>query len=374
MSAVSLAVAAPAAAVQKPSGDSGPKPPPVTGAVSVLKTDSITGAPLAAAVFQLWRETNGVPGLQTGGVTPDTVVGANCTTPTSGICSRTVPVGTYYWLELTPPPGYDVIGSPVFGPLTLTPANASTGVQVTAPNLQAPPPKPDVVPITIIKTDAETGATLAGAVFELWIETNNIPGLQMTGPTPDTFVTGFSCTTTENGRCSSVSLTGRTHYFVETAPPDGYQLPADPVFPITPTNADLPAGATSTAQNTLIKGSIKVHKTDKKNGRKLAGAVFQLWQETNGVPGLQTTASNSTPADTTTGPACSTDHTGVCLFEPLGPGTYYLQETDVPEGFVLPDNPVTGPYTITPDNADQPIHVDIANKRGEPGKDKNGKS
>ncbi|MEE1821481.1 prealbumin-like fold domain-containing protein, partial [Streptomyces sp. BE20] len=97
-----------------------------------MKTDANTAAPLAGGVFDLWEETNGVPGLQTSGVNPDTQVGAACTTGANGLCVRTVEVGTYYWRETAAPPGYQLPASPVFGPLVLTPANASAGVQVTA--------------------------------------------------------------------------------------------------------------------------------------------------------------------------------------------------------------------------------------------------
>ncbi|MFF0448891.1 collagen binding domain-containing protein [Streptomyces sp. NPDC004609] len=255
----------------------------------------------------------------------------------------------------------------------------ATGAGLAALALAAPPaaalhPSDPATPVkgavSVLKTDGGTGAPLAGAVFQLWRESNGVPGLQTTasGSTPaDTFL--FACTTPANGVCGRF-VPVDTYYWRETTPPDGYRLPANPVYgPFTPT---VPNGITVTAPDDLVKGRIKVRKTDAKNGKKLAGAVFRLWRETNGVPGLQTKASNGTPTDTAVGTGCSTDHAGVCLFAPLGPGTYYLQETDVPEGYVLPDNPVTGPYTITADNADEPIVVDIENKRGEPGKGKAG--
>ncbi|MFD8753274.1 choice-of-anchor A family protein, partial [Kitasatospora sp. NPDC059577] len=47
--------------------DCGNAPAP-TAATSVTKADSATSQPLAGATFQLWRETNGIPGLQTTGV------------------------------------------------------------------------------------------------------------------------------------------------------------------------------------------------------------------------------------------------------------------------------------------------------------------
>ncbi|MQY10661.1 hypothetical protein SRB5_07730 [Streptomyces sp. RB5] len=81
-------------------------------------------------------------------------------------------------------------------------------------------------------------------------------------------------------------------------------------------------------------GSVTVRKTSSRTGGPLAGAVFQLWRETNGTPGLQRT-------DTRVGAACATDQRGECLFDDLAAGTYYLRETDVPEGYVLPEHRVT---------------------------------
>ncbi|MFB6890328.1 collagen binding domain-containing protein, partial [Kitasatospora sp. NPDC056327] len=217
--------------------------PPVTGEVRVLKTDAVTNAPLAGGVFQLWEETNGVPGLQTTGATPDTQVGTSCTTGADGLCTRTVEVGTYYWLETAAPAGYVLPANPVFGPLVLTAANASTGVQVTAPNAAQPPVTGEV---RVLKTDAATGLPLAGGVFQLWEETNGIPGLQTTGATPDTQV-GTPCTTGADGLCTRTVPVG-VYYWLETAAPTGYLLPADPVFgPLLLTPANASAGVQITA-------------------------------------------------------------------------------------------------------------------------------
>ncbi|MFF3171968.1 choice-of-anchor A family protein [Streptomyces sp. NPDC057900] len=232
-------------------------PPPVTGEVRVLKTDADSGAPLAGADFELWRETNGVDGLQTSGTDPDTLV-TTCTTPASGVCAETTTVGTYYWRETGAPDGYELPDPAVFGPLTLTEADADTGVQTEAANT------------------------------------------------------------------------------------------AEPVPPGT--------------------GSITVEKTDAKNGQPLAGAVFELWRETNDVPGLQTTG---TDPDTLADAGCSTDAAGECAFDDLPLGEYYLRETAVPEGYVLPADPVSGPYEVTEANSSQGVTVELANERGEPceGKD-----
>ncbi|MFJ6778994.1 collagen binding domain-containing protein [Streptomyces yangpuensis] len=115
-----------------PPGCEGPGAP--LGDVRVVKVDASTGVPLGGAVFQPWEETNGIPGLQTTGIDPDTPLGAACTTATDGTCTRTVETGTYYWQETQAPPGYDLPADPVFGPLVLTEENAAEGVTVTAAN------------------------------------------------------------------------------------------------------------------------------------------------------------------------------------------------------------------------------------------------
>ncbi|WP_369795037.1 SpaA isopeptide-forming pilin-related protein [Kitasatospora sp. NRRL B-11411] len=66
-----------------------------SGTTKVTKVDAETGEPLAGAVFQLWRETNGHPGLQALGANADTKVGEPCTTGDDGVCAaQDLPLGT----------------------------------------------------------------------------------------------------------------------------------------------------------------------------------------------------------------------------------------------------------------------------------------
>ncbi|WP_327230634.1 choice-of-anchor A family protein [Streptomyces murinus] len=222
--------------------------PPVTGEVRVHKIDEETGAALAGAVFQLWRETNGVPGLQTGGADPDTHV-TDCTTGADGRCGATTEAGTYYWRETGAPDGYELPDPDVFGPLTLSAENASAGVEATVRDTRTPvPPVPGAIELT--KTDAANGAPLAGAVFEAWRETNGVDGLQTTGPNPDTR-TGAACTTDAAGHCAFGDLPLGLYYLRETAVPNGYVLPANQVFgPLTVTEESGTAPVPITVTNT----------------------------------------------------------------------------------------------------------------------------
>ncbi|MGK4579179.1 SdrD B-like domain-containing protein [Kitasatospora sp. HPMI-4] len=117
------------------------------GVLRVVKRDP-HGRPLAGAEFQLWKKTDGTDGLQTTGPNPDTPVGKPCTTGDDGVCERTGTPGTYYWQEISPPPGYTVPDGGVFGPLVLTFANLHRGVCIRVVNWpsHSHPPTPTPSP------------------------------------------------------------------------------------------------------------------------------------------------------------------------------------------------------------------------------------
>ncbi|MFI6642755.1 choice-of-anchor A family protein [Streptomyces sp. NPDC050504] len=339
---------------------------PVTGTVRVLKRDKDTGAPLAGAVFELWNESNGVSGLQTDGAAPDTRVGDACTTDAGGECARSSrPLGTYYWRETAAPTGYDLPDPNVFGPLELTEANADQGVSVTAENTRHTGPVTRVK-LSVVKRDAATGKPLAGAVFELWHETNGKAGLQTGGASPDTR-SGRPCTTPGNGTCSRTVAPG-TYYWRETRAPAGYVVGKAVLGPIVLTDDDAEKGVVVVATNkkkAVVEGSIALRKKDGKSGAALHGAVFQLWRESNGRAGLQTSGARR---DTLVDRGCATDTRGRCTFPKLKPGAYYLRETEVPDGYLLPKNPVSGPHRVTGTGAGKVVTVTLTNKRGEHGK------
>ncbi|MCX5295721.1 choice-of-anchor A family protein [Streptomyces sp. NBC_00193] len=340
---------------------------PVTGAVSVTKRDDADN-PLAGATYELWQETNGTPGAQFTSPGGDTKVD-DCVTPASGICSRTVPLGTYYWRETQAPDGYRLAENPV-AELTLTEQNAAAGASASMSNAKLP----GSAEVVLRKSDADGGALLSGARFELWREANAVTGLQTTGATPDEQLAG-SCTTDAQGSCTVQLPVGERYYWRETQAPAGYDLPADPVTPF-----DLDAGHVTTGlvvgvtdertEDPDYEGSIEVLKKDAKTKRPLRGAVFEVWKETNSTAGLQTRGINP---DIKATAGCATDGAGACSFPGLEEGWYYVVETAVPEGYVLPRNRVTGPLHLDESTPDHRLVVTLENKRdhhGKGGKDK----
>ncbi|MGW6708999.1 choice-of-anchor A family protein [Streptomyces sp. NPDC054956] len=338
------------------------EPVPVVGEVSVLKEDG-AGGPLAGAAYELWRETNGTPGAQFTGSDADTKV-ADCVTPASGICSRTVPLGTYYWRETKAPDGYELAENSV-AELTLTAQNASAGARGRMSNAKLPAS----AEVVLWKSAKDTGAFLPGARFELWRETNDTEGLQTGGGDPDEKL-DVSCTTDTQGSCTVRLPVGERYYWREVQAPPGYDLPADPVTPFDLGEDDVRTGIVVNVTNEKREdpeytGSIKVLKKDAKTKRPLRGAVFEVWRETNNTPGLQTRGIN---ADRLERAGCATDRDGVCEFPRLEEGWYYVVETAVPEGYVLPANRVTGPLHLDAQTPDHRLVITLQNKRDDHGK------
>lgn len=167
------------------------KDPEIKGSLTVTKVDAGTKAPLANAKFELRDATNRV--VQTG------VTDAN-----GQLSFNELALGTYQLIEVTAPTGYQLNTEAQQVVISDDAANQTVTVADMA--------VPVVVPkgrLTITKVDSATGATLAGATFDLKDTTGKV------------VATGV---TNAQGQLSFADLTLDSYTLVETAAPKGYQL------------------------------------------------------------------------------------------------------------------------------------------------------
>jgi uncharacterized surface anchored protein len=103
------------------------------------------------------------------------------------------------------------------------------------------------------------------------------------------------------------------------------------------------------------------------HGNLLAGATLELWRETNGVTGLQTTANGGTPADTKVG-SCTSNQSGCTFTNITIAGVYYGHEATAPNGYNKGPDPAaqtividgTGhSYTFTFTDSPAPGQIDV---------------
>lgn len=155
----------------------------------------------------------------------------------------------------------------------------------------------------LVKTDNETGATLAGAEFSLYNDTNQ--ELQS------------GLTTDENGELTITDLDLGTYTLKETKAPTGYKL-SDKTweFAITTGQTD---PVEVQAKNEKAVGDVILTKVDEETGAKLAGAKFNLLNASGEI--IQTNLTS--------------DANGEIHVQNLAAGDYTFEETEAPEGYEL---------------------------------------
>lgn len=322
------------------------------GKICLMKTDD-AGAALSGAEFTLYDEN--MVALKTG----KTMTAAEASAMGSGAAEgqlyfKDLTYGTYYVQETKAPDTLDasivyqrdnqVYKVVVDSDTLVTKYTDADGNQqnLTIQNkrLSTTPP---LISFKVKKTDAESDATLADAVFELY--KNGV-------------ATGITAVTNSSGiayfkRISVETDAADTSYeVIEKTAPAGYRAPTavDRILfasnkselniyadadttPKTETEiawaGDYKLTATSeasaTIKNTPIKGKIWVTKTGASAATLLKDAEFTLYKADQTTKVVITGLTN--PA--------KTNEKGIAVFENLPCGTYYLKETGAPDGYSM---------------------------------------
>ncbi|WP_033597278.1 MSCRAMM family protein, partial [Enterococcus faecalis] len=254
------------------------------GSIKIVKQDKESKKRLTGAEFQ-WKDTvTGKAGTVTVG-TDGTITIPNL------YVNR-----TYEITETKAPVGY-VLDKTVHK-VTLTTAQANKVVTVTVDNVA------QKGSIKIVKQDKDSKKRLTGAEFQ-WKDT-------VTGKT-GTVTVGTDGTIT----ISNLSV-NRTYEITETKAPVGYVLDKT-VHKVTLTTAQANKVVTVAIGNVAQFGSIQIIKTDRQTGKRLAGAVFEWKDTTNGYTSR-----------------IVTDKNGIAKVSGLSVNrTYELKEVIAPSGYHL---------------------------------------
>ena len=261
------------------------------GWLKLIKTDAVTGAKLAGAVFSLADNEDFTDAITLATAADGTVTSAALTP------------GTWYAKETLAPAGY-VLDSTVH---TVTVELGKTAEVALLNDPQSF--------LKIIKTDADTGAALAGAEFSL---ADN-----------EDFTGAITLTTTADGTVTSAALTSGTWYVRETKAPAGYVLDST-VHTVT---VALGKTAEVALTNSAVPGQLQLLKVNAEDGMPLEDAAFNIYSDE--------ALTDLVASDTT-------DENGEINVDNLTPGTYWVLETRAPENFILNDTAI--PVTITANN------------------------
>lgn len=254
----------------------------LTGIV-IEKTDSVTGAPLDGAVFEIAHENGNIVGTYT-------------TDAAGHIQTEPLTPGRYTIKEKVAPTGY-----------ILDDAVKTVTVKENEPTI-VPFTNKAMTGIVIEKTDNKTGAPLEGAKFEIRNSTNAVV---------ETIITDAS------GRAETQTLTPGRYTVKELNAPDGYIL--DETVKVIEVKTGSPAIVPVT--NRKMSG-IMIYKTDLNTGAALAGAQFEVSEVGGKVIGTYTT-----------------DEAGIIEIPNLTPGNYTIKEIQAPDGYILDSSAKTAVVT-----------------------------
>ncbi|WP_416147559.1 Cna B-type domain-containing protein [Salipaludibacillus sp. HK11] len=287
----------------------------ITGEVGSLQVTKVdfddTDEVLEGATFELYDET-GVVLLRT------------ATTDANGIAAfNNLLYSNYLLKESEAPEGY-VAGIEDTVTVTVNQVNSEITVKNKLIHGSA----------EMKKVDAEDGSGLEGALFEV----QTVSGYFVRTVTSD-----------ENGFVSTGDLRPGNYQLVETQAPFGFTILDDEPIPfeIELGQQDPIEIGTGTIENEVRATSIKLTKKDDINGKTLEDAAFTLIY----VSGKYTVDEQ----------IATTNEDGIVIFDDLKPGTYQIEESASPEGYIISDEPIEVEVTLNHVHHTQTIIVEVEN-------------
>ena len=260
--------------------------------LKIVKTDALTGEPIAGVGFIVKKAE---------GKTENTVV----TDENGEAVLSHLDTGIYEVIEKSVPDGYLLDNNPQL--VTLAPNRTSV---VRFRNY----PKPS---LTINKVDSITKDVLKGAKFNIVYASNNT----FTGEINDM----GSFQTDENGQIKLYNLKDGWYKITETEAPDGYKIKdkAQEIYIRAGENKEV------TFENIPLSALV-IKKVDAVTGKVLQGAKFRV-RYLSGTSGTGGTVIGE----------YTTSVNGTIVINRLKAGTYIVEETKAPDGYIVNDAPET---------------------------------
>lgn len=245
------------------------------GTLEITKIDEKTRDPLAGATFKVVRQNSSFE--------------LSVTTDDTGVAHLSdLETGNYVVTETHAPEGYRL-------------NNVAQNVKIRAGETSRLTfANQKLAGIVIEKTDADTGAALSGAEFQISTENGRV--------LPGRFITD------EAGRIETDALAPGRYTIKELIAPDGYIL-SDAVQTVTVVTGE----PTIVPFTNKAKAGITILKVDANTNAPLKGAQFEVYDR-NGI----------TPIGMYT-----TDEDGTAKTDIMTPGTYIIKEIKAPIGYLL---------------------------------------